>query len=155
MANKQRVCCVAVDENKWSEQAFLWYVENNYTKEDTLVVLHVQSIPDLSCFNLLGGIRVLEEFNEKLRATVENEDKLKLKYNLLCNQLNIEFKFVTVEKSSSVGKAVCDFLCSNSVNVVVLGKRWLSNVESFILGSTSDYVLHHSEIPVIIVPFTR
>ena len=154
MAEKQRVNCVAVDESKWSEHAFEWYAENFHKQNDMLFILHVQSIPHISGFNLLGGVVALEEYHEKLRASIENTNKLTVKYESFCNRLNIKFKFVAVEQSSSVGQAVCDFLIANSANVIVLGQRRIGFAERLIFGSTSDYVLHHAEIPVITIPLT-
>ena len=35
---------------------------------------------------------------------------------------------------------------------IVIGSRGLSKVRRTILGSVSEYVVHHSRIPVVIVP---
>lgn len=40
---------------------------------------------------------------------------------------------------------------SNGYNLVVMGHRGLSAVKEFFLGSVSNYVLHKSKIPVLIV----
>lgn len=37
-------------------------------------------------------------------------------------------------------------------NLVVMGSRGLGALSRAILGSVSDYVLHHVNVPVIIVP---
>lgn len=50
------------------------------------------------------------------------------------------------------GEAICKFLKEENASMVVMGSRGASVLRRTILGSVSDYVLHHAHIPVIICP---
>ena len=50
------------------------------------------------------------------------------------------------------GEAICELAKEKHVQIIVMGSRGLGAIRRTILGSVSDYVLHHAHIPVIIYP---
>ena len=36
--------------------------------------------------------------------------------------------------------------------LIVVGSRGMGTVRRTILGSTSDYIIHHAHVPVVVVP---
>ena len=51
----------------------------------------------------------------------------------------------------AVGPQIIDYANRNKFDVIVMGARGFSKVKKFFLGSVSNYVLHSSKIPVMIV----
>jgi len=49
------------------------------------------------------------------------------------------------------GSTITDFAYKNSFDIIVIGSRGQSGIKEAFLGSTSNYVLHKSKIPVLIV----
>jgi nucleotide-binding universal stress UspA family protein len=52
----------------------------------------------------------------------------------------------------SVWKTVIDVAEDVGSEVIVVGARGLSTVKSMLLGSVSNAVVHHSHVPVLVVP---
>ena len=52
----------------------------------------------------------------------------------------------------SIGADIVKVAKSGDADFIVIGSRGLSQARRTILGSVSEYVVHHSRIPVIIVP---
>ena len=50
------------------------------------------------------------------------------------------------------GEAICNAVKESEADFVVMGSRGLGTVRRTILGSVSDYVLHHAHLPVIVCP---
>ena len=49
------------------------------------------------------------------------------------------------------GKKIINFATSKSFDIIIMGSRGLGSIKEAFLGSTSNYVLHKSTIPVLIV----
>lgn len=49
------------------------------------------------------------------------------------------------------GVAIVHFAKRNNFDMIVIGSRGRSEIKEFFLGSTSNYVLHKSPMPVLIV----
>lgn len=57
---------------------------------------------------------------------------------------------VLLLRGYNAGESVVDAAKSEEVNLIVLGSRGLGTLRRTILGSVSDYVVHHSHCPVVI-----
>ncbi|OON16601.1 hypothetical protein X801_07585 [Opisthorchis viverrini] len=53
---------------------------------------------------------------------------------------------------SRPGHAVTEAIEDHNAAIVVMGSRGLGAFRRTVLGSVSGYVLHHSHVPVVIVP---
>jgi len=49
------------------------------------------------------------------------------------------------------GIKIVKFAHDKNFDLIVIGSRGMSNIKEMFLGSTSNYVLHKSKIPVLIV----
>jgi nucleotide-binding universal stress UspA family protein len=46
---------------------------------------------------------------------------------------------------------ICEIAERESVDLLIVGSRGLGNVQRLVLGSVSDYVIHHAQCPVLVV----
>jgi nucleotide-binding universal stress UspA family protein len=52
--------------------------------------------------------------------------------------------------ADSPGRKICEFAESEGIDLIVMGRRGLSGVNEFLMGSVSNYVLHRSSCSVLI-----
>lgn len=64
----------------------------------------------------------------------------------------LQIPFKTRYELGSPGEAICHVAKEEQVTCILLGNRGLGAFRRRILGSVSDHVVHHSKVPVIIVP---
>ena len=57
-----------------------------------------------------------------------------------------------VIESGPPGQEICKVAKREGATFIVLGSRGAGTVRRTILGSVSDYVIHHAHIPVVVVP---
>ena len=50
------------------------------------------------------------------------------------------------------GHVLCKIAHDENADMIVMGSRGLGNIRRTILGSVSDYTIHHADVPVTIVP---
>lgn len=48
------------------------------------------------------------------------------------------------------GEQICAFAAKTHAAIIIMGTRGLGAIRRTIMGSVSDYVLHHSHVPVLI-----
>ena len=66
-----------------------------------------------------------------------------------CTRNNVEF--LDVIEYGEEGRTIVSFAHKNNFDLIVIGSRGMGSVQEFFLGSTSNYVMHQSKIPVLIV----
>ena len=55
---------------------------------------------------------------------------------------------------NDAGQTIVKIARENNANTLVMGSRGLGTVRRTLLGSVSDYVLHHAHIPTCVIPPT-
>ena len=66
-----------------------------------------------------------------------------------CSKNGIDF--IDIIEFGQEGPTIVSFAKKNNFDLIVMGSRGLGSVREFFLGSTSNYVLHKSKIPVMLV----
>lgn len=59
--------------------------------------------------------------------------------------------FLDVIEFGDEGPKIVDYATKNKCSIIVMASRGLGSIKEAFLGSTSNYVLHKSKIPVLIV----
>lgn len=63
-----------------------------------------------------------------------------------------QLKCRLIKENGNPGEAVCKVAKERNVDHVVMGSRGLGTVSRALVGSVSDYCLHHANVPVSVVP---
>lgn len=77
---------------------------------------------------------------------------VKMKYEELCKEKKLKYDFFTADAHQKPGYVICKLAEDLKAEFIVLGQRGLGTLSRTLYGSTSDYVLHHAQVPVMIVP---
>ncbi|MGQ0606068.1 MAG: universal stress protein [Candidatus Nitrosotenuis sp.] len=67
----------------------------------------------------------------------------------ICKQTNLVVNKIILH--GTPGYMITKYIKNNKVDLVVIGSRGCSAVKEVFLGSVSNYVLHKSPVPVLIV----
>ncbi len=65
----------------------------------------------------------------------------------------ISYEFVEVEGEGEIGPIIDEYIQNNhpDLNLLVVGTRNLGGLKKWVLGSVSDYCIHHIKCPVTVV----
>ena len=68
--------------------------------------------------------------------------------------LQLKFKLYK-EESNRPGEVICKLVEDEKADLIVMGSRGVGTLRRTFLGSVSDYCVHHTKIPVVVVPPPR
>lgn len=146
--NKRKIV-IAMDGSEYSEGALKWFAKNMYQKDrDEVIVLHVTDHRNSSSF---GSNWMPVDPTMVHMAYKEEEEKAKVaikKLDAILMDAGVQGNVVRahgipgeqiIQKSEELG-----------VTMIIIASRGLGKIRRTILGSVSDYVVHHSSVPVIV-----
>ncbi|XP_025107946.1 uncharacterized protein LOC112572464 [Pomacea canaliculata] len=137
----ERKVALAVDESEHADHAFQWYCDNIYRDGDFLVLVHVPETYDFT----MASPAVVEQLLKELSERVDN---LEAKYKEKLLNRGISGKFRT--GSGKPGEVIVSIARDEHVSFIVTGTRGLGKFRRTIMGSVSDYIVHHSHVPVLV-----
>eukprot|EP00794_Sanderia_malayensis_P007333 gene7333-8153_t len=147
-----RIIVVAVDGSSIGELAFTWYLSNLYREDDEVNVIHVHDMSEIEVPYILGPEPVIipDSYEESIKASYEKSKKLLSEYKKRLEEKNLKSVGHLRTSHGAAGSEICKLANEIHADCIVLGSRGLGTIRRTLLGSTSDYVLHHSECPVLV-----
>ncbi|XP_031569610.1 universal stress protein A-like protein [Actinia tenebrosa] len=150
MSSKKKVV-IPVDGSEHSEKAFEWYRNHIHEKDDELLVLHVQEPPTVpSSPYPYGGTVLPDEWNKAVDQTIADAAKIIDYYGKKCQQQGLKCKLY--KGSGKAGESICQLAEDQEANQILMGSRGCGKVRRTLMGSVSDYCVHHSNVPVTVIP---
>lgn len=101
-------------------------------------------------------VSVIHVFEEPFVYTIEYEEMIveerteflkQVKATFMEFGLNIE----TILKKGHIGKIIVEKIEDDNFDFVIMGKHGINSYKSLLLGSSSNYVIHHAKCPVLLV----
>eukprot|EP00475_Leptophrys_vorax_P012755 TRINITY_DN19122_c0_g1_i1.p1 TRINITY_DN19122_c0_g1~~TRINITY_DN19122_c0_g1_i1.p1 ORF type:complete len:352 (+),score=3.23 TRINITY_DN19122_c0_g1_i1:194-1249(+) len=148
---------VAVDDSEVSAYAFTWAITNLFRPADTVLILTAKNYA-LDTSLPTADIAAGGEYAVPLVAPVSGDDQLEVeeraralvdKFMRQCEQAKIVSEGEVVQ--GDPGPHIVNEALRVSADALVLGSHGRGIIGRTFLGSISDYVRHHSTVPVVIV----
>ncbi|XP_061179312.1 universal stress protein in QAH/OAS sulfhydrylase 3'region-like [Saccostrea echinata] len=154
MADKQRTIVVAMDGSEHAVNAFKWFCKSIKRDDDQVVMVYSVEVYDplyaTQWFNVPYSVD-----RTALKAMLEKHaEEVKKKLEQFAEIMRSEHASGKVRSTHAEkpGEGILKTAKDLNADMIVLGTRGMGTIRRTILGSVSDYVLHHSSIPVIICP---
>jgi nucleotide-binding universal stress UspA family protein len=152
---------VALDTSKVSKSVFDEALALAKANNANLMLLHVLCPNEEGCPDISGLLntyyypgtdmdakahcqQLWEQFSqnclEMLRSRAEQA---------IATGVDAEF----AQRPGHSGRIICEVACAWEADLIVIGRRGHSGLENWVLGSVSNYVLHHAPCSVLTVQF--
>lgn len=144
--DSERTVVLCVDNSPQAEWAFNWYVKNFHRPENKVIAVHCpETFTNVTMMSPGRVSELIKECNEKL-------DSLKTKFvsRMTDSGMNGEFKAIGLEGDMKPGQAIVDFAEKSKACFIVTGTRGMGKFRRTVMGSVSDYIVHHSPCPVLV-----
>lgn len=144
---KKRLVLIAIDASDTSEQALHWYLDNLHRPDNTLLLLHCAEPPFVASHQAMYMSGELwEQVVDQEKSKVK---ELEEKYASLMRAKHVSGKIKAIF-GGRPGEIICHTANEEKVDMICMGTRGLGTVRRTILGSVSDYVVHHAHCPVVV-----
>jgi nucleotide-binding universal stress UspA family protein len=150
---------IALDCSQISQQVFEQGLSLAKLTSAKLMLLHVLSpdedgIPDVMIpsnmdYYLGWNNDSIKRYIQKLEVHKNEGLKMLQKFCVQGNGESIDTEFY--QNVGSPGKVICNFAKQWNADLIVIGRRGLSGIAEFLIGSISNYVLHHAPCSVYVV----
>ncbi|XP_021350953.1 uncharacterized protein LOC110448827 isoform X2 [Mizuhopecten yessoensis] len=141
--DRRNIVVLAVDTSEHSEWAFDWYSANFHKPGNKVLLLHCPE-------NYINATTMSPGRVVELQREVEGKScDLKHKFIEKANRLGIEAEF-KVESAEKPGHAIVEAATKHEAAFIVTGTRGMGKIRRTILGSVSDFVVHHAPCPVLV-----
>lgn len=157
---------VALDHSAGSKQVFDQALSLAKANNANLLLLHILSVEEVTspfmsqylmqhkdrCIHVDPQImrRANEIYDQEWSDFKQQGIKLLRAYSKKAIAAGVltEFSQITGHPSSTI----CEFARSCHADVIVIGRRGRSGLQEMLLGSVSNYVVHHAPCSILLVP---
>ncbi|XP_041347729.1 universal stress protein in QAH/OAS sulfhydrylase 3'region-like [Gigantopelta aegis] len=143
MASTEPLVVVAVDGSEHSEYAFEWYMQNFHKAGNRLLLVH--------CPEAFGNVTMMspQKVQELIEKCEEKCRNIEEKYQKKLDAYHAKGDFARLD-GEKPGSSIVECAISRNALFIVTGTRGLGKFRRTIMGSVSDYVIHHSPVPVLV-----
>ncbi|OWF55116.1 uncharacterized protein LOC110464020 [Mizuhopecten yessoensis] len=145
---------IAMDESEHAKYAFNYYMEQIHNPKFSIVMVHVVGLPDslhkkewYTTHNSETIHKILEDEKAKLKEKLEGIGQILKDAEVQGTVQSIHAD----QPGRGIIKAAEDF----GAHMIVTGCRGAGMVRRTLMGSVSDYVVHHATVPTLVCRHPR
>ncbi|KAJ1854125.1 hypothetical protein GGH12_001482 [Coemansia sp. RSA 1822] len=152
-----RAIVIAIDESPNSEPVVSWAAERILRRRKDLVVL-VNVQPESKSWRASVGTRKNArslDGDDVIVSQIDEEAKERCRSILSPYAERLQRDGFVVKGICLIGNPKEVLVASSNVKkptMIIMGTHGRGTVKRFLMGSVAEYVLHHSTIPVVVVP---
>jgi nucleotide-binding universal stress UspA family protein len=149
---------VAVDRSSYGETVFDTAIALAKSLNAEVMLLHVLSNEDKGCPQMPTlttleyypvSSNLFDDYWKHWQVYEQQGLELLQAYTAKAAAAGVSIEFT--QSSGSAGRGICELARSWEADLVVLGHRGHAGVQELILGSVSNYVMHHAPCAVLTV----
>ena len=144
---------VCLDGSGAAEEILPYVIDEALAHGSQVILLRVVSLPEITIPIGIPGEPGIPMYTERaaqhtMDEETEADDYLRrIAEPMLENDLNVE----CVVLPGLAGETIINYARENDCKLVAIATHGHGGVRRMVLGSTADFVLHHSSVPILIV----
>ena len=147
--SKQRICLVAIDGSKHADIALQWFKDNAWREGDLVLLVHTLDHKHTMAY---GSVAMMpgnpDALAQQFRGEEKRAEQVMETFKQKC--IDIGMPADILKAYGDAGEAIVRTAHEKGVDMIICGCRGLGTIRRTIMGSVSDYIVHHADAPVII-----
>ncbi|KAK6994195.1 hypothetical protein BgiMline_010782 [Biomphalaria glabrata] len=131
----------------------IWYMSQMHTPDTEVIVAHSShhhSKPFSHVQNLMPSVITSDHSSMSRIIQQEEEEVNKIVAQIKGKLTQAVVRGKLLRLTGEPGAAIIQAAQEHKVHCIVTGSRGLGTVRRTLIGSVSDYILHHSHVPVLV-----
>jgi nucleotide-binding universal stress UspA family protein len=138
---------IAIDGSDIARQALDFYIQHLHQEGNRLILIHAAELPALPTSQAIYMSGELwEQMCEKEKEKVK---QLEESYAQIMKSAHVSGTIKAVF-SGRPGEIIVETANEEKAIMIIMGTRGMGTLRRTILGSVSDYVVHHAHCPVVV-----
>lgn len=137
---------LATDRSANSAKALEYAQDLAQKYNSELIVLNVNYIPKQFNVHENSYYSYITDMEDKVTSDAEKYLN-QLKHELIQKNINVK----TIFEKGIVGSTIVEKSAQEGCDIIVMGSRGLNSIERLLIGSVSNYVVHHAKCPVLLI----
>ncbi|OWF51659.1 uncharacterized protein LOC110448842 [Mizuhopecten yessoensis] len=149
---KGKTVVIGMDGSDNSRFALQWFVEHAWTPDDKIVMVYCVELGEIfsaSQFYHAPNPAEAEAFQAILSHELKKVQSRLEEFATYMKELKVD-GVVKSTHASKPGEGIINVAKEIGAGLIVTGTRGLGKIRRTFLGSVSDYLIHHSHIPVLV-----
>lgn len=153
-----KVVIIAAENCNHCEYTFKWYHDNVHRQKYKVVIVYIIELPEQKSASKqssgkmsqpLGGMQISPKTLQELWKK-EEEKTIELEQTM--RRLLKERRCTGILRTAAgkPGPMICKVAAEEGASMIVTGSRNLGRMKRVLIGSVSDYLVHHAVCPVIV-----
>jgi nucleotide-binding universal stress UspA family protein len=151
---------VAMDNSEISQKVFSTAISLGKQNNSNLMLLHVLTDEEMGLTEIatqhISALEYHAAMVEQVEAYLKEKDLLRKKYLSSLASWAQEAADAGIPAEYTLnyggpGRTICDLAKNWNADLIIMGRRGLSGLSELLMGSISNYVVHHSPCSVLIV----
>lgn len=143
----EKLVLIAIDGSEEAEQAFDFYVTHLHKEGNKLLLFHGAEVPPMTANEAAAMCQGW--WDQVMEGEKKRVKELEERFAERMKSLNLSGKIQAIF-CGRPGEIIVDTAEKEGACMIVMGTRGFGVLRRTILGSVSDYVLHHAHCPVTI-----
>ncbi|KAI0221445.1 hypothetical protein LSAT2_027201 [Lamellibrachia satsuma] len=144
------VVLLSLDASQQALSAIQYYLDHIHKRCNHVICTHVVELPDKAHPReaFMSPATMAECWKDAERTSTN----LREKTIGMLKKRGVEKLTFQVKRGLKPGPVIVSAAADTKARMIVVGSRGVGTIRRTLLGSVSDYVIHHCDIPVVVVP---
>lgn len=139
---------IAFDGSDYAKNAMKFYADTIHMPTDNVIVVYCVELTDV--VTTVHYSIDHEVFKEMIQREIERIKNKLIEFAVYMRDIKLNGT-VKSTHASSPGHGIVNVANELNAELIVTGSRGMGSIRRTFLGSVSDYILHHSSVPVLVV----
>ncbi|CAL8094097.1 unnamed protein product [Calicophoron daubneyi] len=140
-----------IDRSERAKAVVNWYLSKLYRPDDQIYLVLIVELEQPKHSYDFSPTWVPEDLEQKVNIAVKNGKAVGKQFQDIFKSHGLDSEFA-IQVGSKPGDLVLQIAKEKDIDIIVVGSWGLGTIKGTFHGGGTEYILHHSHIPILLIP---